>query len=631
MINIFEKSGLIWMDGFDNLESYQLSNIEFWGFEKNIEGNLLTISKESANTVLPELINYLDSENITFSICDVCLAYLDKYNLRESEFKNIKSLGRDFKDGKIDLNKYNDFISFLEKNIPRELKEHQKKSAYHLYILGNGANFSVPGSGKTSVVLSVYEKLRLEGKVNTLFVVGPLSSFSAWQNEFAETLGRLPNSIVLAGGDLNARKLNYYASSSTKYELYLTSYQTLLYDKEEVQLLFTQKNINIFLVIDEAHYIKKIDGGWANAVLNIGELAKNRTVLTGTPLPKSYSDIFNLFSFLWPNNNPISIESKLHLKTSEESHDFESAKKILDEEVGPLFYRVRKIDLQLTDQNFIAPILIEMNLNERKIYDSIYTKIKEYSQNEYFQNIDFVKKLCRGRIMRLRQAVSYTKLLHTAIENDFDSLFNESELEKIIVNYDELEIPAKIIELIKQLNILNRNNEKVVIWSNFIGTINLIEKHIQKIGLNCSKIYGLTPVEGQTNLYEEETREKIRDRFIDPNSGLDILIANPAACAESISLHKTCHHAIYYDLSYNCAQYLQSLDRIHRVGGSEKIIANYHYLQYINTIDLDIKDNLEKKTKKMLDIIEEEYSIYSLDMFEPDEEDVNAYQRLFNA
>jgi len=132
----------------------------------------------------------------------------------------------------------------------------------------------------------------------------------------------------------------------------------------------------------------------------------------------------------------------------------------------------------------------------------------------------------------------------------------------------------------------------------------------------------------QTTVSDEETRERIRDEFVDANSGLDILVANPAACAESISLHKTCYHAIYYDLSYNCAQYLQSLDRIHRVGGSEINQAHYYFLQYENTIDRDIKANLEQKAVKMYDIIDEDYGIYSLDMFEEDDE-IKAYERLF--
>jgi len=93
-------------------------------------------------------------------------------------------------------------------------------------------------------------------------------------------------------------------------------------------------------------------------------------------------------------------------------------------------------------------------------------------------------------------------------------------------------------------------------------------------------------------------------------------------------LHKTCFHAIYYDLSYNCAQYLQSLDRIHRVGGSEINQANYYFLQYKDTIDFDIRDNLENKAKKMYEVIEEEYDIYSLDMFD-DSDEIQAYERLF--
>ena len=70
------------------------------------------------------------------------------------------------------------------------------------------------------------------------------------------------------------------------------------------------------------------------------------------------------------------------------------------------------------------------------------------------------------------------------------------------------------------------------------------------------------------------------------------------------------------------------MERIHRVGGSEVNQAHYYFLQYENTIDQDIKANLERMAEKMYDIIEEDYSIYSLDMFEEDDE-VQAYERLF--
>jgi SNF2 family DNA or RNA helicase len=219
-------------------------------------------------------------------------------------------------------------------------------------------------------------------------------------------------------------------------------------------------------------------------------------------------------------------------------------------------------------------------------------------------------------------------LLNSAIDDYEEGLLEDlSDLKNIIKQYDKLETPAKIEHLLKKIKQFKEDNLKIVIWSNFIETINLIEKHLKKEGYKCKKIFGNTPIEGRS-LKDEETREKIRDEFVNPNSGLDILIANPAACAESISLHKTCHNAIYYDLSYNCAQYLQSLDRIHRVGGSENIEANYYFFEYRNTIDIDIKNNVDNKTKKMFEVIEEDYNIYSLDMNEYDG-DADAYKRLF--
>ena len=270
-----------------------------------------------------------------------------------------------------------------------------------------------------------------------------------------------------------------------------------------------------------------------------------------------------------------------------------------------------------------------MNNYEKIIYEAIEKKIIDYSRQDYLKNIDFVKRLRRGRIIRLRQCVSYVKLLTTAIDNYQENIiYDQSDLIKIISNYDKLETPAKLEYLKKLTQDLHNKGQKVVIWSHFIGTLKYIVKYLSKAGLYCKLIDGDTPIE-QTSIDEEETREKIRNEFVDSRSGLNILVANPAACGESISLHKTCFHAIYYDLSYNCAQYLQSLDRIHRVGGSEVNQANYYFLQYPNTIDQDIIHNLDNKAKKMYDVIEEDYSIYSLDMFEEDEE-MQAYERLFH-
>ena len=81
-------------------------------------------------------------------------------------------------------------------------------------------------------------------------------------------------------------------------------------------------------------------------------------------------------------------------------------------------------------------------------------------------------------------------------------------------------------------------------------------------------------------------------------------------------------------MSFNCAQYLQSLDRIHRVGGSENISVNYYFLHYENNFEQTIMDNLMTKSENMRALIEQDYPIYSMDMLD-DELDIDIYNQVF--
>jgi SNF2 family DNA or RNA helicase len=613
-----------------SLKPNQIGQLKFWGF-KNDGVNDFVCKDEQAEKILSKILSYFKKENIMYLPTNNCENKIDSISEQTEEFQKIKKLGRDFKNGTFSQEQFKEFEQFFKSHLPtRKLKKHQLKAAFHLYLIHNGANFSVPGSGKTSVVISVYEKLKEEGKVNVLFVVGPPACFGPWKNEFVETLGRKPKQKVLAGGDKGSRKSEYFVNNENKFELYLTTFQTLINDQKEINSFFKQNGINAFLIIDEAHYIKQVNGNWASAVLNISKHTKYRCILTGTPMPKSFSDIYNLFDFLWPQNETIESGTRIKLQILEKSNKIDEAKEILETKVGPLFYRVRKDDLGLMPPNFHDPIILSMNKYEKIIYDAIERKIRNYAIDDYLQNIDFINKLKRGRIIRLRQSVSYLHLMNKAIENyDENILEDDKDLRYIVRDYDTLELPAKFQYLNSKVHELQKQKQKVVIWTNFVGTIEKLEKYFNhEMGLFCRSIYGKTPIE-QSSISDELSREEIRDEFVDPKSGLDILIANPAACAESISLHKTCHNAIYYDLTYNCAQYLQSLDRIHRVGGSENVEANYYFLQYEDSIDQDILTNLRKKAEKMSRIIDQDYRIYSLDMFDDDEEELKAYDRLF--
>ncbi|KKR24340.1 MAG: hypothetical protein UY78_C0007G0018 [Parcubacteria group bacterium GW2011_GWA1_53_13] len=604
-----------------------LAQLSFWGFKKQ-ESGMYALQTREVSLILGKILDYFDSENLPYLLSSEALELKNKAQASVLEFSERKKQLDDFKHGKFNKEAFQEFTQFLSDNLKRRLKEHQKKSAYHLYLARNGANFSVPGSGKTTVVLSVFEKLRSEGIVDTLFVIGPPASFGPWRAEFEATMGRKPVFKILAGGDREARSIEYYPNDKTKAELYLTSFQTVLRDQDEVVRFLASKHINAFIVVDEAHYMKRLSGNWANAVLRLASSAAVRCVLTGTPLPRSYSDVFNLFDFLWPNNKPISEAQQHTIVMYEKEKNTEQIKQILDATIGPLFYRVRKSDLNLTKPVFHEPVMLEMNPYERKIYTAIENKIRVQNTLDDIHDFDLVLRLRRGRLMRIRQAASYIALLKKSIEGYEETLYDPaSDIGKFIFTYDEYERPAKLEYLLTFLKDLKKQGEKVVIWSNFLGTIGLIEKSLKAEGFNAKVITGSTPVE-QMSVSEAETREQIRNEFVDPNSGLDILIANPAVCAESISLHTTCHHALYYDLSYNCAQYLQSLDRIHRVGGSENTLAHYHFLQYKDTIDEDVKISLDRKARRMSEIIDQDYAVYSLETDEDDE--TEAYERILS-
>ena len=604
------------------------NQLNYWEIKYDPASKSFVGSPSDLHVTLEKLLAYFTRHQIPYSLAPEVTASRAELALLKDELQKALRQGAIVKDGDIKTHRPDDFVHFLATNIPRKLKEHQIKAALHLLAVGNGANFSVPGSGKTTVVLTVFHWLRQLNLVDSLFVVGPPSCFGPWRDEFRAVIGAEPSVALLAGGDIEARHSKYSASKKQFCDLYLTSFQTLQRDWERVKRLFEERGLRFFFIVDEAHYIKQLDGAWANAVLNVTQFAARRCVLTGTPFPRSYSDAFNLFDVLWPHCPPLSQSDRIKIEGLVQKKNDTEAVAMLQKTIGPLFYRVRKRDLGLAAQEFHQPVLVQMAKHEKFVYDAILDRLRDLSKEDYFRDIDLLVRLRRGRMMRLRQGVSYAKLLGSAVlEYNENLLEGNFPLADIITHYDELETPAKLETLIQLVAKLRQQGEKALIWSNFVQSLKLICHRLKSAGHGVRLIYGETPTE-TSSVQDEVTRENIIAEFIKPASGVDVLVANPAACAESISLHKTCSHAIYYDLSYNCAQYLQSLDRIHRVGGSENKIAHYHFLQYADSIDADILANLRKKSQNMSAIIDQDYPIYALDMFSVDEE-LEAYDRIF--
>lgn len=150
------------------------SQLSLWGFREVEDGFLL---QKDVIKVLPKLVKFLMKKSIQFQVAANCQKLIDQLNSAQNEYQELTAKAREIKDGSLDTYAYKEHVEFINKNIKRTLKDHQIKASFHLYPLGNGANFSVPGSGKTTVILTVFERLRKEGRVNSLFVVGPPACF----------------------------------------------------------------------------------------------------------------------------------------------------------------------------------------------------------------------------------------------------------------------------------------------------------------------------------------------------------------------------------------------------------------------------------------------------------------------
>ncbi len=578
--------------------------IKYYSFREISEDQDKKFYALKANVNLESLINFLKKENYSVELCRNTKKILHEISdQRKKQLVKIEQLKKIKKETSNEqLIEFSKSLTFLK----RKLTNHQLLSCFHLFNCQSAANFSVPGSGKTSVVLAYYEKLRLENKVKAIFLIGPKNCYFSWKNEFIETLGRDPKLNIL-DKKFSERMSTY--KNPLKSEIYACHFSTNSNDLDFIKIF--SSNNRFLLVIDEAHNIKKIGGKWSMAALELAKMSNYKVVLTGTPMPHNHKDFYNYLDFLYGENEILSRKDKAEIDILVEKDNLPQASAILREKLNPFYVRVTKNDLNLSQQVFNKPKLIQMNPIEKKIYDAIITKIKNYPLKQYHQNIELIKKIRRARVLRLRQNCSYVKNLLTAIPNEVkegDENLTEG-IANLISSYDEKEIPAKIEYLIGYILPIIKEKKKILIWSSHLKTIDLIKKHLILENINIEIIIGKTDL---------KKREDIKNKFNNKDSDLDVIVANPQACSESISLHKACHNAIYYDQNYNTAEFIQSMDRIHRVGGSKTEPVYYDFLQYENSVDEKVYKRVFEKADRQMQVIEEENLMFDLNYNEDD-------------
>ena len=537
---------------------------------------------------------------------------VSNYALEEEKFKEFSEKARMIRNNQCNKNDFEEFTISVSKNLSnRSLYELQLLSAYHLAFSQNACNFSVPGAGKTSVVYGAFAYLsnlpRDDKKyVDRLLIISPLSAFGPWELEYEECFGEKPSTKRLSGKISIDEKKQYLYSPNTD-KITLLSYNSVPSLKEE--LIYYLKNNNVMVVLDEAHKIKNTSGGvTAESVLEIATNCSSRIVLTGTPAPHGYEALYNLYKFIWPTKKIIPFEV-YQLKDMSKTENDPRVETML-RSIEPFFIRVKKSDLGIPPAIEHEPVIVPMGATQRRIYDAIEKKYMNdiiSSKDSYFR-----RDLVKARLLRMMQASTNPNLLNVPLKEfasyegfDPEAVSEDATLISDILQYSKKETPAKFIKARELIEQIIANGEKVIVWAIYIKNILDFEKYLNSCGIPCKTLYGSTPVStGDENEEEVETREKIISEFHKQDSTFKVIIANPFAVAESISLHKTCHNAIYMERSFNAAHFIQSKDRIHRYGLKPETVTNYYYLLSEDSIDEVIHNRLIEKETRLREIIE---------------------------
>ena len=174
----------------------------------------------------------------------------------------------------------------------RELKSFQKRNVQKLCALNAGANFSVPGSGKTTDALAFFTfKKEMNSK---LLSVSPIYSYLYWEDEISACLGE-ENELIKLRGDLDEIE----KSLNSKEEFFWINYDSLRNSsKLEVVKNFLISN-TVTLILDESHRSKGEQ--ISKCISRIAVFPQNKLILTGTPMPQAAEDLDSQFSFCTQN------------------------------------------------------------------------------------------------------------------------------------------------------------------------------------------------------------------------------------------------------------------------------------------------------------------------------------------
>lgn len=459
----------------------------------------------------------------------------------------------------------------------RSLTINQLNNLKKISHLPGAATFSVPGAGKTTEALAFFFVNATD--IDRLLVVAPKNAFSAWDEQLDACMGENYGKFVrLRGGEAAIQ-----TALQTNPRFMLITYDQLSRVKNTIVFLLSSGNIYMFL--DESHRIK---GGKqikrADAILEMAHLPKRKLIMSGTPMPQSPKDMVSQFSFLYPTKD-VTDTTVIDL-------------------IQPIFVRTTKGQLGIPKLDHRV-VQVPMTQLQREIYKTLKSEVRRQLNPVLSDSSRYELRRIGKCVMKVMEFVSNPSLL----SNDMDYAFDR-RVGALLLESDG----PKIDYVCRRARQLAAEGKKVLIWSSFVQNVELIALRLSDLGAEF--IHGGVDAGDESDF---DTREGKIKRFHTDDT-CKVLVANPAACSEGISLHKVCQYAIYLDRSFNAAHYMQSEDRIHRLGLSPDAKPQIEFVECEDSIDQVVRTRLELKVKTMAQALEDSSLSVEISSVDYDEE-----------
>ena len=477
-----------------------------------------------ANKSMEELLGIVDS--------------IGNIKIGKNRISKVKALqlAQISKNIKNDLEKLDEFRELFHKiknrkevepkNVKVSLFPYQKLGfnwLKNMYDIGFGGILADDmGLGKTLQTISLLNEVYQENKDFLGLIIVPSSLLYNWKEEIIKFTGITPT--LVEGVASNRKKI----IANEKNGFLITTYQALRNDIEEYK-----NRIFDIVVLDEAQNIKTTTSQIKKAVMKIN--SRVNFALTGTPVENNILELWSIFDFVIPGY--LDSLSKFK-KTYKEAIVNPNSSKInnLREIIAPfLLRRTKKEVLTELPEKMESNVFVTLSSEQKQLYLSYVKQAKKE-----------MKKFDKNENNRIKILAILTKLRQIC---NSPALFKEDYSGEV----------AKIEVLKDLMPDITENGHRLLIFSQFVGTLKEIEKELTNMGIEYFYIDG--------NVKSKE-RVEICNRFNDGER--QVVLISLKAGGTGLNLVGA-DVVIHYDPWWNIAVENQASDRAYRIGQKKSV------------------------------------------------------------